>query len=115
MLVDTGKMLETMDSHSLTVILDGDGDKVISLTDYEFLSSYNWVDDDNPVIYVPGRQLSLFGPAATLLIRTKGPLQFGNPTNLPSKLTRTKAHISLTRTPPAVPSTLPRLCFDPLP
>ncbi|ETI25223.1 hypothetical protein G647_04596 [Cladophialophora carrionii CBS 160.54] len=54
MLVDTGRILETIEPHSLRAHVDNDDDSVISLTGYEFLSSYNWVDDDNPVIYVPG-------------------------------------------------------------
>jgi hypothetical protein len=53
MLVDTGSLLETIESHDLMGAVDGD--KPISLTGYQFLSSYNWVDDDAPVIYVPGR------------------------------------------------------------
>ncbi|EXJ59954.1 hypothetical protein A1O7_04102 [Cladophialophora yegresii CBS 114405] len=54
MLADTGRILETIESHTFPVPVDGGSDKAISLTDYEFLSSYNWVDDDSPVIYVPG-------------------------------------------------------------
>jgi hypothetical protein len=55
MLADAGQLLETVDGESLASLGGGDGDEPVSLTDYEFLSSYNWVDDDTaPVIYVPG-------------------------------------------------------------
>ena len=50
---DTGSVLETIESHDLTGVVDRN--ETISLTDYQFLSSYNWIDEDSPVIYVPGK------------------------------------------------------------
>ncbi|KAJ9611742.1 hypothetical protein H2200_004926 [Cladophialophora chaetospira] len=51
-LADTGLLLETIRSQSPAEPSRSDQD--ISLTGYEFLSSYSWVDDDLPTIYVPG-------------------------------------------------------------
>ena len=54
-LADTGVLLENIGPDSLTEAVEDD--QAIVLSDFKFLSSYNWVDEDTPVIYVPGRNV----------------------------------------------------------
>ena len=54
MLADAGTLLETIEPRN--ILGSNESGSAISITDYKFLSSYNWVDDDKaPVIYVPGQ------------------------------------------------------------
>jgi hypothetical protein len=68
---DTGVLLEMIEPDSLTEAADSDTN--ISLTDYEFLSSYNWVDEDTPVIYVPGKHCFWIFNSAASLIEARSP------------------------------------------
>ena len=71
-LADTGVLLQMVEPDSLPGAADSDTN--ISLTDYEFLSSYNWVDEDTPVIYVPGMHCFwIFNSVASLIDARSSP------------------------------------------
>ncbi|KAI9767393.1 MAG: hypothetical protein M1839_004512 [Geoglossum umbratile] len=56
LMADTGGLLESVNALTLEAFeRDSPGEL---LTDYEFLSSFNWVERDTPAIFVPGNRLT---------------------------------------------------------
>ncbi|KAL1960657.1 hypothetical protein VTO42DRAFT_7236 [Malbranchea cinnamomea] len=53
-LADTGPLLERIDSRDLAKNVSVTDSTQVTLSGYEFLSSYNWADKEAPTIYVPG-------------------------------------------------------------